>query len=823
MIKNIFRHQQKALYCILAVYAAAVWWPVLDFEFLRAYEPLWLGGAKQGFDFVEMYKSHSYFYYLDYVVFGWDPRGWYLTGLITHILGVLAFTHLVKRICQEFRLEYDADAFSFIFGLLFIGSFVYLDAVSWGSFNSYYGVLLLTMSVTVSRFLKYQKERKTIHFVLSCLSFLVALFLRETAVFALALIASIVILRDFDQWIDRKGWAVEARKLFLQMLPFAGVIVLFFAFRQAIGGVTGDMNDENVRGRLILLANKEYAELGRRIFHTFFRNAATLFFSFDWLNLKKAYLMQKYGNPEFVLYYFFSTVGFVAYSVFSAVCVWRLKTKRTPIAKLMVLAWVIITVSLLLIAVAIPAVDSVIASDYNLFTRRYNYFAFLGVSILLALVFIGVSKRFRAQGRVLAMLLLLYLGWNYGVLNRNLTKVYQVEHAEYKKFISEFRQISPDFRQDKLIYYHPRSSDINDFLLALGLTRSHFFPGSADSNSVNVEMQVDRVFQKLSEGRASIDNVLFLTYSHGRGLINYTPQMLELYKRKTKIPLIKNQVHLFAESQVLPSEVPFAIEFEQSVRLPSVNASTKFADFMEWYKDGAVAAGPTLSQRIDEPFLFCQAANAIDFNDNQEFVWCGDGYSNWIEVSSPAKTEVHGLWLMAPSKNDLPSQYEIKAIDSQQNERTVAFQEVIKPWGLEIHFKEPLFATKIKLQMKSTYQNYPLISEFNVMTRSIKKELAQGRPMPKVLEEIKAEGSRFGFWVTLEWVLSDGKTEVKKNRSQFIPFSEKAGRHRVSILESEFRTDTLDKFLKFHYKSVLVKFPKEAVDGIKNLNFISKY
>jgi hypothetical protein len=253
----------------------------------------------------------------------------------------------------------------------------------------------------------------------------------------------------------------------------------------------------------------------------------------------------------------------------------------------------------------------------------------------------------------------------------------------------------------------------------------------------------------------------------------------------------------------------------------------KFSDFINWYRDETVAAGPTFSQREGEPFLFCQAPNAVDFNNNLDFVWCADGYDNWISLSSPAQTEIFGLWLMAPSKKELPSKYDVLIEDSQKLEKVIAHHEEIRPWGLEITFDEPQRASKVKLHMTSTYESYPLISEINIISKSIKKELSQGRDMSEIIDKIKAENSKSGFWVNIEWVLTDGKTEVKKSRSQFINLlggpAGGGNKYRISLLESEFRADTLDKFLKFHYKSVLVKFPKEAVDGVKNLNFISKY
>ena len=54
----------------LLAYSLFVWYPVLNFEFLRAYEPYWLGSAvNTNFSFLDLYQSHSYLYFIDYYFF----------------------------------------------------------------------------------------------------------------------------------------------------------------------------------------------------------------------------------------------------------------------------------------------------------------------------------------------------------------------------------------------------------------------------------------------------------------------------------------------------------------------------------------------------------------------------------------------------------------------------------------------------------------------------------------------------------------------------------------------------------------------------------
>jgi hypothetical protein len=821
----------------LIAYTFWIWSPVLDFGFLRAYEPLWLMSMLDGFSLIDLYQSHSYFYYLDYLIFGWDARGWYFTGIVTHTLGGLAFASVVKLILVEFKWKGNITEFVFLFSLIFLGSYVYLDVLSWGSFNSYYGFLLFLISCTVLLYFNYQATKDKRILVASCGSFLIALLIRETAVLALILILTIIYLRQWEGL--RETCRREKRWTMVAMAPYVGILIIFFIFRHFVGGVIGDMNDENVRGRLNLIANHDYWELIKRILLTFFKNAATLVFPFDWLNDKRAYFMSAYGYKYLMLHYAFPAVGLFAFLGLSLAALFGMR-RGSPEGKLLALSLIIITVSLLIVAVAVPSIPAVHTTEYNLFTRRYNYFAFLGVALVITLTMMYFSALI-AQNTLIAkitlvMVVIIFLVWNYHKVNKNLSLVYKTEHEKYLTFVVDFKKISPEFNGDKLVYYPHSSPDINDFLLALSLTKSSIYKGVKDGNGTNgiiVETQLDRVFKKLHAETAQIENTLFLKYSQSKGLENIADEILQNFSQKISYPLLidqRNELSQLPNANSFFAEIPFSLKLEVPALDSSNEFTPRFGDFIEWYRTLRAEAGPTLGQRDYEPFITCDPKNVIDLNNNDGFGWCADGYVSWLELISNTKTDIYGVWFMTPSREVTPNQYSIFYDYTSNNlycakpqYKKIDHSVSIMPWGVFLSFKTPVKADAIKLAINNTYGNYANISEFNIVTKSMMNSLNKSSNIPKILNEIKKDNHPKLYWARIDWILSDGKTDIPMHKDILVRMSDKQQFLDFPFTGSTLRNIPQEGYLKYTYKSIRLTLPKEASRTGVKLYFTSTY
>ena len=821
-------------YLLLIGYAFLVWYPVFEFEFLRSYEPAWLRTSRNRFNFIDAYRNHAYLYYLNYKLFGWNPRGWYLTGILAHSAGVIAFVVVMKRMISELARDYAPDQFGLVFGLIFIGSFVYMDVVSWGSFNSHYGFLLFLQSLTILGFLEYEKRKRYFFSIGSWCTYLAALLTRETAILAVVLITVFTILRARERGGVDSG--LFFRDLTKKLTPYFWVTILFLIFRKIVGGVSGDMADETVQNRLTLLANREYFELLWRIGLTFFKNFSTLFIPFPWLNEFQIFLSEKFGRTAFFTHYLFSTIGLVTYVTITAICVKKF-LKNDGTGRLLALSYVLMVFPLLFVAIAMPSTDAVIAMPFGLFTRRYNYFAFLGAAIF-GIVFLfkfsslwKKSNKFLCPKNILISATGILLSLNFIILRPILKSIYETEHAAYKKFILDFKKISKNFSEDTVIYYHPCSPDINDYLFALSLTASYVYKNvsAKDVKEENIWKELNGAFRKIKEKSVSDKDMLFLSYSRETGLVNHTDAILDIRRSGIEIPLTLNAVTEFEEKKPerLVSEIPYAIEFEfEFDKIESDEPSTgPYSDFMEWYKTLFVETGPTLGPK-NAAYLYTDSKNMIDLNIDNGFDWSSDGFKNYVKLSSDIDAEMYGLWIIAPSKDYCPSFLEVVYSDGKGARKKVKSETILKPWGMLVLFEKKIRSNNLTLIINHTYKNTPVISEMNIITKSILLTLNQGFDMSKIIDRIiKPENTSHGFWVFVEWVLSDGERQTKKSLRQFVD----AGRRKrclIPFLESEMvSAGSINSFMKSRYKSVKVVVSPKVLDNIrvKKLNFVKRY
>ena len=128
-------------YAIIIFVGILAWYKVLSFWFFRAYEATWLTGLRP-YNIVNLIKGHGFLYFLDYKLFGWNPVGWYATGLLLHLVASIIFFYLVYKLSKNRLL-------AFLSSLFFVASTAYHDVLTWASFNSYYPLLLSLLLLTL--------------------------------------------------------------------------------------------------------------------------------------------------------------------------------------------------------------------------------------------------------------------------------------------------------------------------------------------------------------------------------------------------------------------------------------------------------------------------------------------------------------------------------------------------------------------------------------------------------------------------------------------------------------------------------------------------
>src|SRR3989344_3979773 len=142
---------KKNISLILAV-GVLTWLPTLNFWFFKAYEATWLMTVTPH-TFFNLLKGHAFLYFLDLKLFGWNPVGWYATGIILHLLATVLLYVFIKSLTKNYII-------AFISSLIFVASSAYIDVVAWGSFNSYYPLLLSFMLISLYLFNQFLFKKK---------------------------------------------------------------------------------------------------------------------------------------------------------------------------------------------------------------------------------------------------------------------------------------------------------------------------------------------------------------------------------------------------------------------------------------------------------------------------------------------------------------------------------------------------------------------------------------------------------------------------------------------------------------------------------------
>ncbi|MDD5687707.1 MAG: tetratricopeptide repeat protein [Elusimicrobia bacterium] len=191
---------------------------------------------------------------LNYYIGKLNPFGYHLFNLIIHIFNVILIFFLTKKILSYTNLLNLSIYHSFIFSL-FVSLLFAIHPVNTNSVTYLFSrsVLLATFFYLLSIlfFIKTFEKNKTFY-ILSLLSFILALFARQDVVTlpAIILLFDYIILSDFSakKVIENKYYHV----------PYWILFVGFLLFRYFYFGSIGDLEAENLPGRLIYLINQPY-------------------------------------------------------------------------------------------------------------------------------------------------------------------------------------------------------------------------------------------------------------------------------------------------------------------------------------------------------------------------------------------------------------------------------------------------------------------------------------------------------------------------------------------------------------------------------------
>lgn len=719
----INRENIKYLLVIIAVGVLA-WYQTLGFWFFKAYEATWLSGIAP-YNAINLVKAHAFLYFLDWKLFGWNPWGWYLTSLTLHIIASLLLFKLVLLISKNKIL-------SFVSSLFFAANTAYNDVLTWGSFNSYYPLLLIWILSSLITFVKYKETKKTYFLALSIAFVILGFFTRETGIIIVPLLTTYDLI--FSKTLKERKNILNVLK---RQLPFYLALIGFFIIRSFYGGTLGDTADSNVKLQMRLVSDGLYFEYAETALLTFGKLIPPQIVPYPFLNFVREHL-SRFVYPGFINTYFFPILGWVNFTIYGVI--WYKARKSKEYSRIFSFFLIWLGALSLFVSLAIPNTPEVLARAYEYNTMRYRYFAFAGTSVLLALILLYFldSKR--------KLFLLIVAGAVFGnllIIWRIEQKVYALSYKPAKEFYTKFTSYFPTLPKDAVFYLYPHASGLSDYLLEWYLIKDQSYPNLV-GQPFRVESQIIAVLNKIKKGEINLSNIFFLDYDSEKGLINKTEEVRNLLNdQKVYTPNLDTKF----EGPIV--ELPYNVELnlilsEKNSFIGQKPDSSRFralVDYAEernkYFGTTSLETAYTMSQRAGEPFFHILPKNLIDGNIGARSTWIADTFKPWVEVDLKEQAEIAAVsWGSKEVSTRAPATYSILVSKDGQNWETV--KEVKKFNGTKKIdlFEKSVVARFVRMEIKTTAGgDFVLLDEFEVINSKGSRALSYYKDRDKLFED----------------------------------------------------------------------------------------
>jgi hypothetical protein len=791
------------IYPVVIIFTGLIsWYRTLGFWFFKAFEASWLMGSAPH-TIINLIKSHSFLYYLDWKIFGWNPWGWYLTSLVLHIIASLLLFRLVLKITENRHL-------AFISSLIFVANTAYNDVLTWGSFNSYYPLLLIFMLLALINFINYKTRKNIKSLLLSVLFSFLAFFIRETGLVIVPIITLYDLIYSKNLFSKKTICGILKR----QSLFYLSILI-FFGIRSWYGGVSGDFADSNVKMRVKLMADGLYLTYFNAAFLTFGKLIPPQIIPYPILNYIRDFL-STFINKDFLNKYFFSILGWLSAVVIGRIF-FLLRNKKKYIRMLMFFGgW--ITLFLTFVAIAIPYTEEFLARDYLFITMRYHYFAFAGASVVIACFFIIIYELLQKQTtkkisrRIIVTLVTAYMVLQVLFLYRIQSSAYASTYEEPKRFYSQFAEQFPTLSSKVVFYIYPHAVGIGDYLFEWYFTKDLKYP-NLKNEPYRIESQIGAILKKMGEKKIDLRDVIFLDYTSDKQLTNRTADIVSTLTNQRSYILkpikdSKNSYLVVIEDGPFV-ETPYAAEITMSVSYGQFKRGTKSnskifralvdysVDRLKYLQTAKITTANTMSQRPGEPFLHLLPDNLIDGNIGQRSSWIVDATPAWLMVDLGKERKIKAFaWGSQPGTGRVPSTYTyFTSLDGVNWSPILKISSNEKDDRLDI-LSTATTARYVKMDLQTTQSGgFASLDEFEVIGEDAKAVLDLYNSRDSLLmdsldlfsfissqEDINyaKEKGLSTYWARLSWETNKVIPGVNLQQLYF-PFKVQAGSQKITV------------------------------------------
>lgn len=827
---------QWVLYGFLGILA---FYKIFSFWFYHGWETSWFGLMGGDYSLINLMKSHGLISYMNYLLFGWRPVGWFATALVFHIVTAMVVNLFISRKTNR--------TVGLVAGLLFLITTAHHDVITWGTFESLYAAQTLFFYTGLWAFDIWLTTKRNVWYVVVLIAFFLSLIIRESGLLFLPLLFLFDALFYEKIFIKKpKVWLQSLVQVIHRHLIVWIIGIGYLILRSSYGGSAHDFIDERVQFRILLFHEHRYFEYIWRGLLAFGYFIGPYVIPYPILNLIRDVVLRFLPLP-FVRTYFFTFVGWILYVIFCST-VYRSRKHRYSIY-----LWFCLfsfTAVTLFYSFAWTIKDSFLASAYSWSENRWRYLGFTffaaGISVVFYNYFSSVKQRawnlrWIKQPIVGIVLLGVYLVVNILLLHGIEEQMYRQNSLPAITFYRTFLKTFPSLTSDDRFFGFKASPGLHDFLGELSRIYPTYYPNLKKLPPLWVRSETYYLLKALYQKVPWAPYVHFIDYSVDRGVLDYTKNVREIMSAlapidlsftiatdgaiivdTTNTPPVDFRYNLSVEYEASPSLANSSAILKDNQQVQALSAfSSKIASFLS---DVRVSVCLTIGDER-EPFYDFRKELALDANLSNRSYWWSDCRPAWVVLDMGSQMTFAGaVWASLSQGDAVPRDYHYDVSrDGKIWEQVIGVKSNEEKSKIDV-FPKPVGGRYLRLWVDETaYRQLLIINEFVPLFPETVSLFKYYQHLPELYDDVymlwdKAAGTNATSWMKIIWTTNPDNTVPMADTTLYMPMLTDSMPHemRFELLESDYYS-AQRQFLKRKLANIKLITPKNVSVRVRRI------
>src|SRR3989344_2660748 len=706
-------------FLIITLLVFISFYKTLNFSFHANREIGWLIGITGGdFSLINLIRSHGFISFINYKLYGPNPTGWYLTGIILHIFATFLLIVFVNKLTKN-------KAIGFLTGLWFGVSLAWHDVITFGSQEAMYAAQLSLFFVSILFYKRFREKKQTwLSYFISLLILALTLPLRELGLIFFPILFLFDYLMYFS-WVRRKSIG----RFLIPQVPFIVLAIAYFIFAKTYGESPNYFADERVKFQYALLSQKRYVEYLTISLASFGSYLPPHILPYPLFNIIRN-VFTTFLSADFIKVYFFSFLGYLFY--FLLVFIAWIKRNSSQF-KLYIFSMIMITIPTFFYSFSVTMSKGFFLRDYSYDENRWRYFAFVGTSLFLILFFYEFlqKKKFKKNFFLLIIVILAAnLISNVLLLWKEQDRMYEDMFKSQKLFYKSFLETFPSYSGDTILYSYPYSYQLGDYLWEWYSFKEFYYPNLSSIRRDWNYGEMEKVLTLLKNDLPSFSQLRFIDFDPQNGVRHYTKKAQDIIKNQKTVNFeLGRELSAFATlslpvEDISPVEIPYIAEITMKADLA---AAGKITDSLVNFDDKKLKAlsqyaksNMELRERKVESvcrtrgnMLMFDPSHVVDGNFGNRSLWWADCMPGLLTLDLGKVYSLSGF-MMGGVKDDplSPRSYLYEVSTDNKAWTTILKVQDNTSWEVMDKWSHSVSARYVKVSISATQNgSFPIIDE----------------------------------------------------------------------------------------------------------------